>query len=48
MTVGGERGVFMKKYMVLLLVLCGICFVGCSDTGVIGGADGPTSIVVSE
>ena len=42
----------MMKKIVALLVLCAMCFAlfGCksSSIGIIGGADGPTDIIVEE
>ena len=41
----------MIKKVLAILLLCAMCLVlfGCSSSvGIIGGADGPTSIVVEE
>lgn len=41
----------MKKFLAILLILICLLFAGCrrnaSSIGIIGGADGPTSIIVT-
>lgn len=40
----------MKKIITIFLLLCSLLLVSCNDTdiGIIGGADGPTNIIVSK
>ena len=39
----------MKKIISLVLVICCLFFTACSNAdGVIGGSDGPTSVIVGE
>ena len=40
----------MRKFLIMPILLCGLLLTACNDTsiGEIGGADGPTSIIVSE